>query len=50
MFDTRQVEIAVCEAQAELGYIPADAVEEIKAKANFDPDRIAQWLLGNFCP
>ncbi|MBE9178267.1 adenylosuccinate lyase [Oculatella sp. LEGE 06141] len=35
-----QVEIAVCEAQAELGYIPADAVEEIKAKANFDPERI----------
>ncbi|WP_072623133.1 adenylosuccinate lyase [Spirulina major] len=37
-----QVEIAVCEAQAELGYIPADAVEEIKAKANFDPDRILE--------
>ncbi len=32
-----QVEIAVCEAQAELGYIPQAAVEEIKAKANFDP-------------
>ena len=31
------VEIAVCEAQAELGYIPSEAVEEIKAKANFDP-------------
>ncbi len=37
-----EVEIAVCEAQAELGYIPADAVEEIKAKANFDPDRILE--------
>ncbi len=37
-----QVEIAVCEAQAELGYIPADAVEEIKAKADFDPDRILE--------
>ncbi|MFM7366402.1 MAG: adenylosuccinate lyase, partial [Sphaerospermopsis kisseleviana] len=29
-----QVEIAVCEAQAELGYIPKEAVAEIKAKAN----------------
>ncbi len=37
-----QVEIAVCEAQAELGHIPADAVEEIKAKANFDPKRILE--------
>jgi adenylosuccinate lyase len=37
-----QVEIAVCEAQAELGYIPAEAVEEIKAKANFDPQRILE--------
>jgi adenylosuccinate lyase len=37
-----QVEIAVCEAQAELGYIPADAVETIKAKAQFDPQRILE--------
>ncbi len=37
-----EVEIAVCEAQAELGYIPAEAVEEIKAKANFDPSRILE--------
>ncbi len=37
-----QVEIAVCEAQAELGYIPAEAVEEIKAKASFDPERILE--------
>lgn len=37
-----QVEIAVCEAQAELGYIPAEAVAEIKAKADFDPDRILE--------
>lgn len=37
-----QVEIAVCEAQAELGYIPAEAVEEIKAKANFDPERVLE--------
>ena len=37
-----QVEIAVCEAQAELGYIPKEAVEEIKAKAKFDRDRILE--------
>ena len=37
-----EVEIAVCEAQAELGHIPAEAVAEIKAKANFDPQRILE--------
>jgi len=37
-----QVEIAVCEAQAELGYIPTEAVEEIKAKANFDIKRVLE--------
>jgi adenylosuccinate lyase len=37
-----QVEIAACEAQAELGYIPPAAVAEIKAKANFDPQRILE--------
>jgi len=37
-----QVEIAVCEAQAELGYIPPEAVETIKAKANFDPQRVLE--------
>ncbi|TVQ55201.1 MAG: adenylosuccinate lyase [Spirulina sp. DLM2.Bin59] len=37
-----QVEIAVCEAQAELGYIPTEAVEVIKTKANFDPARILE--------
>ena len=37
-----QVEIAVCEAQAELGYIPQPAVDEIKAKANFDPQRVLE--------
>lgn len=37
-----QVEIAVCEAQAELGYIPAEAVDTIKAKAKFDPQRILE--------
>ena len=36
------VEIAVCEAQAELGYIPQEAVEVIRSKARFDPDRIAE--------
>ncbi|WP_375467561.1 adenylosuccinate lyase [uncultured Nostoc sp.] len=37
-----QVEIAVCEAQAELGYIPSEAVEEIKAKADFDLKRVLE--------
>jgi adenylosuccinate lyase len=37
-----QVELAVCEAQAELGLIPADALEEIKSKANFDPKRVLE--------
>jgi adenylosuccinate lyase len=37
-----QVEIAVCEAQADLGYIPKDAVDEIKAKADFEPKRILE--------
>lgn len=37
-----QVEIAVCEAQAQLGRIPAEALETIKAKANFDVDRILE--------
>ncbi|MDI1471198.1 Adenylosuccinate lyase [Thermodesulfovibrio sp. N1] len=35
-----EVEIAVCEAWAELGKIPQDALEEIKAKADFDLKRI----------
>ncbi|MBF2002100.1 MAG: adenylosuccinate lyase [Synechococcales cyanobacterium M58_A2018_015] len=37
-----QVEIAVCEAQAELGYIPQEAVDTIKAKATFDPARVLE--------
>ncbi len=37
-----QVEVAVCEAQAELGYIPKDAVAEIKAKAKFDEARVLE--------
>jgi len=36
------VEIAVCEVHAEMGTIPADAVEEIKAKAAFTPERIRE--------
>ncbi len=36
------VEIAVCEAQAELGKIPTEAVATIKEKANFDPARILE--------
>lgn len=36
------VEIAACEAMAELGEIPKEAVEVIKAKADFDVDRIAE--------
>lgn len=36
------VEIAVCEAWAELGEIPKDALEVIKKKANFDVKRIEE--------
>ena len=35
-----RVEIAVCEAWAENGRIPKEAVEDIKARAGFDVDRI----------
>ncbi|RDV84826.1 adenylosuccinate lyase [Ammonifex thiophilus] len=34
------VELAVCEAWAELGVIPREDLEEIKARANFDVERI----------
>lgn len=37
-----QVEIAACEAQAELGRVPKDAVNIIKEKANFTVDRIEE--------
>lgn len=37
-----EVEIAVCEAWAELGQIPWKAVEEIKAKASFDVQRVLE--------
>ena len=36
------VEIAVCEAQAQLGRIPKDAVDDIKKKARFDVKRIEE--------
>nr|MBA2619901.1 adenylosuccinate lyase [Acidobacteriota bacterium] len=36
------VEIAVCEVHAEMGTIPAAAVEEIKTKAAFTPERIGE--------
>ncbi len=36
------VEIAVCEVLAERGEIPAEAVAEIRERANFDPARIAE--------
>ena len=36
------VEIAVCQAQADLGLIPATALAEIKARAKFDLLRIKE--------
>jgi adenylosuccinate lyase len=38
----RDVEVAACQALAELGEIPTDAAETIAAKADFDPQRIAE--------
>ena len=37
-----EVEIAVCEAWAELGAIPPEAAEAIKGRARFDPEEIAR--------
>ena len=37
-----KVEIAALEAMADEGLVPADAVEQIKAKADFDPRRIEE--------
>lgn len=37
-----RVEIAVCEAKAEKGEIPVEALKEIKSKAAFDINRIAE--------
>lgn len=36
-----EVELAVCEVLAERGEIPLEDLQQIKAKAAFDPDRIA---------
>jgi adenylosuccinate lyase len=36
------IEIAACEAHAQLGNIPREAVEEIRQKANFDVNRILE--------
>ena len=38
----REVEVAACEAQAQLGVIPAEAAEEIAAKADFDVRRVLE--------
>ena len=37
-----KIEVAACEAWAQLGRIPAGSVETIKSRANFDVDRIAE--------
>lgn len=37
-----EVEIAICEGLAHYGYIPMEAVETIRARARFDPHRIAE--------
>ncbi len=36
-----KVELAVCQAQGELGIIPAEVAAKIEAKAHIDPERIA---------
>ena len=36
------VEIAACEANCKLGKVPIDAMEKIRAKANFNPERILE--------
>lgn len=37
-----EIEILACEAQAELGVIPAEAAKEIRAKAQFDVKRVLE--------
>ncbi len=37
-----EVEVLAAQAWAELGAIPAEAAEEIREKANFDPKRVAE--------
>jgi len=38
----RDVEVAVCDALAELGHIPPDAAATIREKADFDPARVLE--------
>lgn len=38
----RDVEVAVCDALADLGHIPADAAATIRKKADFDPARVLE--------
>lgn len=37
-----EIEILACEAQMQMGIVPPEAVEEIRAKANFDVNRILE--------
>ncbi len=37
-----EIEVAVCEAMAELGLIPRDAAQTIRERASFDADRIEE--------
>ncbi len=37
-----EVELCVCEVQTELGYIPAEAMEQIRSKAQFNMQRILE--------
>lgn len=37
-----EIEILACEAQAKLGVVPQEAVDEIRAKANFDTARVLE--------
>ncbi|HEY5531437.1 MAG TPA: hypothetical protein VIK22_05500, partial [Candidatus Anoxymicrobiaceae bacterium] len=37
-----KIEVVACEAMAELGLVPEDAVEDIKANAAFDVDRVKE--------
>ena len=37
-----EIEILACEAQANLGIVPYEAVKEIRSKANFDTKRVLE--------
>ena len=37
-----KVEVLACEAMVELGMVPRDAIEEIRLKAAFDPERVKE--------